>query len=58
MTRDMFAANGMVTCGPINGRHVSPGQWSKILIVNRTRPRDLQVGEEPWEGPPNRHAHM
>jgi hypothetical protein len=31
----------MATPGPINGRHVSPGQWFKILVVDRTRPHDL-----------------
>jgi hypothetical protein len=29
----------------------------KICVVGRTRPRDLRVGEELWEGPPNRRAH-
>jgi hypothetical protein len=58
MTRVLFVANGMVTRGPINGHHVSPKQWFKTLVVGRTRPRDLRVGEEPWEGLPNRRAHI
>jgi hypothetical protein len=41
MTRGMFVTNGMVTHGPINGRHVSPGQWFKTYVVNRTQPRNL-----------------
>jgi hypothetical protein len=48
--RGMFAMNGMVTRGPINGRHVSHTCWFKIYAFSRTRPRDLQAGEEPWEG--------
>jgi hypothetical protein len=31
MTRGMFVANGMVTRGPINGRHVSPGNGLKFM---------------------------
>jgi hypothetical protein len=53
LTCGLFVVNGMATHGPINGRHVSPKQWSKTYVVGRTRPRDLQVGEEPWEGLPN-----
>jgi hypothetical protein len=41
-TCGMFAANGMVTRGPINGRHVSPGQWYTTLVVDRDRPHDLR----------------
>jgi hypothetical protein len=51
-TRGILVANSMVTRGPINGRHVSPGRWFKIFAIGRTRPRDLQAGEETWEGPP------
>jgi hypothetical protein len=42
LTCGLFVANGMVTCGPINGCHVSPGQWFKTYEVDRTRPRDLR----------------
>jgi hypothetical protein len=41
-THGMFVANGMVTRGPINGHHVSPGQWFKTYVVGRTQPRDLR----------------
>jgi hypothetical protein len=58
LTRGLFVANGMATCGPINGRHMSPWLWFKIYVVSRTQPHDLRVGEEPWEGPPNRCAHI
>jgi hypothetical protein len=59
MTRGLFMENGMVTRGPINGRHVSPGQWFKIYVVGRIRPRDLRAGVKLWEGPPNQRAtHM
>jgi hypothetical protein len=53
MTRGLFVVNGMSTRGPINGCHVSPGQWFKIYVVGRIRPRDLWEGVKLWEGPPN-----
>ena len=59
MTHGFFVANEMATRGPINGHHVSPGQWFKIYVVGRIRPRDLRVGVKLWEGPPNwRATHM
>jgi hypothetical protein len=51
-----MVVNGMLTRGPINGRHVSPWRWFKIYVVGRIRPRDLRAGEKLWEGPPNRRA--
>jgi hypothetical protein len=42
-TCGMFVVNGMVTCGPINCRRMSPGQWFKTYVVSRTRPRDLRA---------------
>jgi hypothetical protein len=41
LTHGMFVANGMVTRGPINDRHVSPGQWFKTYVVDGTQPRNL-----------------
>jgi hypothetical protein len=43
LTRGMFVVNGMVTRGPINGRHVSPGKWFKTYVVGRTQPHDLRA---------------
>jgi hypothetical protein len=31
MTRGLFVVNGMATRGPINGRHVSPKHWLKLV---------------------------
>jgi hypothetical protein len=31
MTRGLFVANGMATRGPINGHHVSPKHWLKLV---------------------------
>jgi hypothetical protein len=51
-----LAANGMTTCGPVNGRHMSSIYWFKTYVVGRIRPRDLRAGAKTWQRAVNRHA--
>jgi hypothetical protein len=48
----MFAANGMTTRGPVNGRHVSYIHWFKIMSLAGVDPVTSGQGGETWEEPP------
>jgi hypothetical protein len=48
----MFAVNGMATCGPVNGLHVSYIPWFKIMLLARVNPATSGQGGETWEEPP------
>jgi hypothetical protein len=50
-----LAANGMRTCGPVNGCHMSSIYWFKTYVVGQSRPRDLRAGAKTWQRAANQH---
>jgi hypothetical protein len=48
----MFAANGMMTRGPVNGHHVSYIYWFKIMSLAEVDPATSGQGGKTWQEPP------
>ena len=51
-----LVANGMTTCGPVNGHHVSSIIWFKNYVVGQSQPHDLRAGAKTWQRAANRCA--
>jgi hypothetical protein len=49
LTCVILVANGMLTRGPIRGRHVSLVVWFKSFATGRSQPHDLRVGATTWQ---------
>jgi hypothetical protein len=48
----MFVVNGMMTHGPVNGRHVSYIYWFKIMLLVGVGPATSEQGGKTWQEPP------